>query len=249
MSIAGKIRLVILVVAVGALEAACRLGYIEPFSVSAPTTMLASAFKILASGEFRVDILITLATVAVAAVLSIAVGFALGVLLYVSPRFKRAADPFLASYYAVPSFIFYPLFIVMFGLNRWPLVAVAFVFAFVAMAIATADGFLNVRPILRKVALSMSLSRAQTVRLILLPAAMPYLFTGIKLAIAYSFIGVIGGEFIQAGSGLGYRVAFAYQSFETGTMYGLLLILLVCVTGINMALSARERRLHQQLSR
>ncbi len=249
MSQAGVIRLAVLLAAVAALEAACRLGFIEPFSVVPPSAMLVSAAEILFSGEYTADILITLGTVAVAAVLSIIGGFILGVVLFLVPRLKRAADPFLASYYAVPSFIFYPLFIVMFGLNRWPLVAVAFVFSFVAMAIATADGFLSVRPILRRAAQSMRLSRAATVRLVLLPAATPYLFTGVKLAIAYAFIGVVAGEFIQAGSGLGFRIAFAYQSFETSTMYGLLVILLICVTVVNMALRARERHLYARLSR
>jgi len=249
MSTAGTIRIVVLLTAVAGLEAACRSGLIAPFSIVPPSAMLVSAFRILASGEYTADILATLGTVALAAVLSIAVGFAFGVILYLFPRLKRAADPFLASYYAVPSFIFYPLFIVMFGLNRWPLVAVAFIFSCVAMTIATIDGFLNVRPILRKVAQSMHLSRSQMIRLILLPAALPYLFTGIKLAIAYAFIGVIAGEFIQAGSGLGYRIAFAYESFQTGTMYGLLLILLTCVVSVNTVLGVRERRLYERLNR
>ena len=225
-----------------ALEAACRLGLIDRLSLVPPSEMAASATQILWSGEYTIDILTTFATVAGAAFLSVVGGFALGVVLFGFPRLHRAANPFLASYYAVPSFIFYPLFIVLFGLNRWPLIAVAFVFAFVAMAIATVDGFASVRPILRRTASSLRLSRTDTIRLIVLPSARPYLFTGIKLAIAYAFIGVVAGEFILSGAGLGYRIAFAYQSFETETMYGLMLILLVSVVLINSAFWAVERR-------
>ena len=147
----------------------------------------------------------------------------------------------------MPSFIFYPLFIVMFGLNRWPLVAVAFIFSFVAMAIATADGFHSVRPILRRAARSMRLSQFDTIRTVMLPAAAPYFFTGVKLAVAYAFIGVIAGEFIQSGTGLGYRIAFAYQSFETATMYGLMLILVVGVVLVNSGLWAIERRMRARV--
>ena len=57
------------------------------------------------------------------------------------PRLRRAIDPLLASYYAVPTFMFYPLFIVLFGLNRWPLVAIGFLFAVVAMMLNTLNGF------------------------------------------------------------------------------------------------------------
>ncbi len=149
----------------------------------------------------------------------------------------------------MPSFIFYPLFIVLFGLNRWPLVAVAFVFAVVAMAIAAVDGFLSVRPILLRTAASLRLTRMQTLRHVVLPAAAPYLFTGLKLTVVYAFIGVVAGEFILSGSGLGYRIAFAYQSFETATMYALMLILLTAVVSVNMLLWARERRLHARLTR
>lgn len=245
----GVIRTGVIAVALGIIEVSCRTGLIDPFSLIPPSAMVASAAKIIVSGMYTRDILTTLATVAGAALLSITGGFALGLLLFAFPRFKHAADPFLASYYAVPSFIFYPLFIVMFGLNRWPLVAVAFVFAFVAMAIATVDGFLSVRPIFHRVARSIHLSRAQTVRLVILPAASPYLFTGVKLAIVYAFIGVVAGEFILSGSGLGFQIAFAYQSFETATMYGLMLILLASVVTVNTVLWSRERRLHARIAR
>ncbi len=247
LSRAGRIRAVVLTAAVLLLEAACRFGLIDPLSLVPPSEMAWRAAAILASGDYTADILTTLGTVMLATVLSITGGFLLGLLLWAVPRLHRAADPFLASYYAVPSFIFYPLFIVMLGLNRWPLVAIAFVFAFVAMAIATVDGFRSVRPILRRAAISMRLSRADTIRLVILPAAGPYFFTGMKLAIAYAFVGVVAGEFILAGAGLGYRIAFAYQSFETGTMYGLMLILLACVTAINGTLWAVEGRLQARM--
>lgn len=249
MTRAGLLRTGIIAAALGALEAACRLGAIDRFSLSPPSEMATSALRILTSGEYTRDILVTFATVAGAAVLSVVAGFALGVLLYRLPRLKRAADPFLASYYAVPSFIFYPLFIVLFGLNRWPLVAVAFVFAFVAMAIASVDGFLSVRPILLRTAASLRLTRMETLRHVILPAAAPYLFTGVKLTIVYAFIGVVAGEFILSGSGLGYRIAFAYQSFETATMYGLMLILICAVVTVNMLLWSHEKRLHARLTR
>ena len=63
--------------------------------------------------------------------------------------------------------------------------------------------------------------------LLRLPAAAPHLVTGIKLAVAYSVIGIVAGEFILATAGIGKRIAFAYDNFDNRTMYGLLLLLLV----------------------
>ena len=62
-------------------------------------------------------------------------------LIHAFPRLRRALDPLLASYYAVPFFVFYPLFIVLFGLGRGAVVAIGFLFGVVAMIIATLNGF------------------------------------------------------------------------------------------------------------
>ena len=74
-------------------------------------------------------------------------------------------------------------------------------------------------------------------------AAAPYLFTGVKLAVAYAFIGVIAGEFILAPRGIGYSIAFAYDNFDNRQMYALMLFILVLVTLINTALQICEGRL------
>ena len=76
-------------------------------------------------------------------------------------------------------------------------------------------------------------------------ARSPYLFTGIKLAIAYSFIGVIAAEFIMAPSGLGYSIAYAFNSFDNRTMYALMLFVIVLVTLVNALFHVYEQRLLQ----
>jgi NitT/TauT family transport system permease protein len=68
------------------------------------------------------------------------------------------------------------------------------------------------------------------------------LFTGVKLAVAYAFIGVIASEFILSGSGIGYAIAYAYNNFENRDMYALMLFVLLLVTAINMVLNAFDRR-------
>jgi ABC-type nitrate/sulfonate/bicarbonate transport system permease component len=241
---AGWIRLLVVAVLLLALEAACRAGWIDPVAVIAPSQMIAGAWHLLASGKYTRPILLTLSNVAMAAALAVVVGFAAGWLLYRLPRLRRAADPLLASYYAVPTFIFYPLFIVLFGLNRWPLVAIGFVFAVVAMALSTLQGFERVPRVLRRTARAMRLSTREELLRIVLPSCAPHLFTGLKLSIVYSFIGVIAGEFVLSGAGLGFEIAFAYNSFDNATMYGLMILLLGFVGGLNMLLYSWERRLY-----
>jgi ABC-type nitrate/sulfonate/bicarbonate transport system permease component len=246
MSRAATYRLALIATAVAALEFACRIGWIDPIAVIAPSKMVQGAVSLLASGQYSADLLLTLQTVAAALVISVFTGFLLGLLLYRLPRLKSAADPFLASYYAIPMFMFYPLFIVMFGLDRWPLVAIGFVFSFIAMAINTVDGLSRVPKVFMRVGQSMNLTAWQRMRFIQLPAAAPYLFTGVKLAVVYAFIGVIAGEFVLAGAGFGYRIAFAYNAFDNATMYGLLLLLIGGVGGLNLSLYRWERLIHER---
>jgi NitT/TauT family transport system permease protein len=228
------------------LEIASRLGWIDPVSFIAPSAMAASAWTILLSGTYKADILLTLYAAGMAVLLAIVFGFLFGVLLFKLPRLRRVLDPLLLSYYAVPIFVLYPMLIVLFGLNRWPLVALGFLFAVVAMAVNTLNGLERVPKVLLRTARMLRLGRAQEVRLITLPASLPYVFTGIKLSIVYSFIAVIGGEFVLSGAGFGYQIAYAYNNFDNPTMYGLMLLLLLFVGTLNLLLHSAEQRLYQR---
>ncbi len=243
MTRAGWLRVALVLALVAALEIACRAGWVDPVAVIPPSAMFAGAWALLASGQYTGDILLTLSNVAIACALAVVAGFLGGWALFRLPRLRRAADPLLASYYSVPTFIFYPLFIVLFGLNRWPLVAIGFVFAVVAMALNTLNGFERVPRVLRRTARAMRLSVADEMLHVVLPSCAPYLFTGLKLAIVYAFIGVIAGEFVLSGSGFGFQIAFAYNSFDNRTMYGLMLLLLGFVGALNLLLYSWERRL------
>jgi len=79
-----------------------------------------------------------------------------------------------------------------------------------------------------------------------LPAASPHLMTGLRLAVAYSVIGVIAGEFILSTEGIGRRVALAYNNFDNQTMYGLLVLILAFAIAVNAVLGSLSRRCHRR---
>jgi ABC-type nitrate/sulfonate/bicarbonate transport system permease component len=228
------------------LEAASRLGWIDPVSFIAPSRMVASAWTIVLAGTYNADILLTLYAAGLAVLLAVVFGFLFGVVLFQLPRLRRVLDPLLLSYYAVPIFVLYPMLIVLFGLNRWPLVALGFLFAVVAMAVNTLNGLERVPAVLLRTARMLRMGRAHEVVLITLPASLPFVFTGIKLAIVYSFIAVVGGEFVLSGAGFGYQIAYAYNNFDNPTMYGLMLLLLLFVGTLNLLLHSAEQRLYQR---
>jgi NitT/TauT family transport system permease protein len=176
-------------------------------------------------------------------------GFVAGLIIYSLPALRHALEPLLASYYAVPTFVFYPIFITLFGVGSASIIAIAVLLAVVSMITATLNGLDRIPRVLRKTAQIYRMSRAKTALLVELPATLPYLFTGVKLSVAYSFIGVIASEFILSGAGIGYAIAYAYNLFENGHMYALILLVLVTVTIVNTILNMIDRRLQARRQR
>lgn len=242
-------RVAVVVGAVGLLEAACRLGWIDPLTVIPPSEMAAAMFDELRSGEMTASLVQTFSTIVVSFTIAVILGTGLGALFHAWPRGRRAIDPVLASYYSVPTFIFYPLMVALLGLSMAPLVVLGMISATPAMIISTLAGLDGVKPVLLKVARVQRLGRVRTLFLVVLPAAMPYLFSGFKLALSYALIGVIAGEFILSGSGLGYAISFAYQSFDNRQMYGLMLFVLTVAITANGLLYMWEGRLARRQGR
>lgn len=240
------LRFLVIVCSVALLELASRLAWIDPVSFIPPSEMALSAWRLLRAGTYQEDILLTLSSAAMSIALSTSAGFLFGLVLFKFPRLRRVLDPLLMSYYAVPIFVFYPMLIVLFGLNRWPLIVLGFLFAIVAMAVNTLNGLERVPQVLMRTARMLHMGRIQEVFLITLPASLPFVFTGIKLAIVYSFIAIIGGEFLLSGAGFGYQIAFAYNNFDNPTMYGLMFLLLTFIGLINLVLHTVEQRLYQR---
>ena len=243
MSRVGLARTAVIVGAVLLLEALCRLGIIPNFTVIPPSAMAQSLWKILASGKFAHDIAATLVNVGIAIAAAMVAGVALGTLLQSWPAARRVSDPLFATYYAVPMYAFYPLLIVIFGLGDFPQIAIGFLLAVMAVIINTLNGLDRVPMVLLKTARVHGLGFMKTAFQVRLPYAAPYVFTGFKLAVAYSFIGVIGAEFITSSRGIGYEISFAYNNFDNPVMYAMILFILLLVITVNMSLHAWEKRL------
>jgi NitT/TauT family transport system permease protein len=222
------------------LEAACRTGKLSPLSVIAPSEMFVSAWRILTSGQATPDLAFSLENTAFAAAISIFGGFAIGVWFHFAPRLRRAADPILAAYYAVPTFVLYPILIILFGLGSAPLVVIGSLFGVVSMIVSTLNGLDSVSPALRNTAAVLRIGRVRSLFFIQVPAASLYLVGGVKLAVAYSIIGVVAGEFILSTKGVGKEIAFAYNDFDTAAMYGYLVLLLSFVIIVNLGLQKFE---------
>jgi NitT/TauT family transport system permease protein len=241
MSKVGLIRLAVIVVAVGALELACRTGIIDHRVIIPPSEMTDALVRLLASGRANDAMIRTFGIVIAAVALAVVLGFILGLIVHALPRVRQALDPLFATYYAVPIFIFYPVMVAIFGLSPLPILLIGVANAVVVMIIATLNGLDRVPRVLTKVARVHRMGTVATALRLKLPAAAPHLFTGVKLATSYGFIAVIASEFILAPAGLGRVISDAYSDFNNRQMYALLLLLIVVATVVNMWLHAVDQ--------
>jgi NitT/TauT family transport system permease protein len=242
----GLIRIAVIAALIGALELACRLGFINHHVVIPPSEMASALVGLLASGAINADIERTMGVVLIVIALSVVLGFVAGIVIHALPRAREALDPFFATYYAVPIFIFYPVLIAIFGLSPMPIVLIGVATAVVAMIIATLNGLDRVPRVLTKVARVHRLGRIATAMALQLPAAAPYLFTGVKLSVSYGFIAVIAAEFILSPAGLGRDIADAYADFNNRRMYALILFLLIVATIVNGVLHTLDLRWNER---
>jgi NitT/TauT family transport system permease protein len=239
----GRVRFTLALALVLLLEALCRFGVIDRFAMIPPSEMLWDLGRILIGGQMWPAIAKTLTNVAVACVAAIVVGVILGTLIHAWRALRETLDPLFAAYYAIPVYAFYPLFIVLFGLGDVPQVLIGFMLGLVAVIVNTLNGLDRVPRALIKTAHIHRLGPAATALRISLPYAAPYIFTGVKLAVAYSFIGVIGAELIMSRTGLGYEIGFAYNNFDNAVMYPLIVLVLAIAASVNTMFFLWEKKL------
>jgi len=228
-----------------ALEVLPRLGIGDAITLIPLSEVAQDFWDLLSEGELTQHLIATGGAFVLSFVLAGLTGVPLGYLLWRYKPLKRTLDPYLTTYYAIPIFAFYPLLLAVLGFNILPIVVISWAWAVVAVVLNTAIGFGEVPEVLVKVGKSMNLSRWQILSRIFFRAAVPYVFTGLKLGMVYSLIGVIASEFVLSTRGLGYLVSYSYVNFNTGAMYSAMFVILALAIILNSALNRIERRLYE----
>jgi NitT/TauT family transport system permease protein len=214
---------------------------VSPTMISPPSVMITKLFQLSYEGKITANLTRTMVEVFAAFSLAAALGIGLGILFWKLPRFGRLVEPYLVSAYAVPFLLFYPVLLVLLGLGSLPIIVMAAVGSMVSIVLNTWIGFREIREVYVKVGQSLNCTRGQLFRKIYFPAAGPFIFAGLKLGFVYCLIGTIAMEFILAEKGLGFAVHYAYESFETPTMYAYILLIIIIAVLCNSVLFRGER--------
>jgi NitT/TauT family transport system permease protein len=147
--------------------------------------------------------------------LSIAVGVPLAVLIVSSGFLRNTIYPLLVITQSVPKVAIAPLIVIFIGVGEMPKILVAFLVAFFPIVVDSATGLTAVPPELLDLSRSLKASRQQEFIKIRFPTAVPFIFSGLKVAVALSVVGAVVGEFVQADKGLGYLIVVSTSFWKT----------------------------------
>ncbi len=173
---------------------------------------------------------------------ALAIGAALAIAITQSRLAERALYPYVIASQAVPVIAIAPVLVVWFGFGLLPKIVVIVLITFFPVTINMVDGIRNVDPEMMGLMRSMGASRWQIFRLVQLPSAMPYFFSGAKVAAAVSVIGAIFGEWVGANEGLGYFLKYSSAQFLTARVFAAILVLAVMGLALFYAVAFVERK-------
>lgn len=189
-----------------------------------PPTEIGSMF-VKAFPIFLVHIVPTAIESAVAFLLAVVGGVGIAIAITQSPIIREAVYPNLVVFALLPKVALAPLFIIWFGIGPEMRLAFSAFISFFPVVIATSAGLTSVHPDMLRLAQSLTATDWQTFTTVRFPFALPYIFSGMKIAMTFSIIGVIVGEFITSQRGIGYLILLASSKAETDLIFAGMIVL------------------------
>jgi len=172
-----------------------------------------------------------------------ATGIACGLLFAIYPALGRFVDPFIMAFNALPRIALAPLFILWFGLGLASKIAVGISLCFVILLSSTVAGTRSVDPDLQTLGRTLGVGGIQGFFLITLPSAIPTIFSGLRLGLIYSLLGVVSAEIIGSVNGIGVELSQFAGTFDTNGVFAVLVILGVLGSVATWIMSLIENRL------
>lgn len=181
-----------------------------------------------------------------ALVISLAGGLVLGLALGSHRLSGQVAEPILVALYSIPKITLYPVILLLFGLGVSAKIAFGVIHGIIPVAIFTMNGVRSIRPVYFRAGRAMSLDVMQTMRFIVIPAALPEVVSGFRLGFALTLLGTLIGEMFASQKGLGYLLVKAMETSDTEVVMALAVLLIIFATVASTLMLALERRLQHR---
>jgi ABC-type nitrate/sulfonate/bicarbonate transport system permease component len=193
--------------------------YIDPILFTKPSLIAVAAVKMIASGELWNYLSQSLVVLAIGLTLAAIIGIAVGLLLARYWVLDVALGVYITFLYSIPSVALVPLIVLWAGYETTAKVIILFLFAFFPMAINTYQGVKNVDPKLIEVGRAFRCSEGQLWANIVLPGALPFIVTGLRLAVGRGLIGMVLADLYTAISGIGYLIVRTASTYQVDKMF------------------------------
>ncbi|RLV57374.1 ABC transporter permease [Aeromicrobium phragmitis] len=224
---------------IAAWEAFGQAGMINPLYFSYPSA-IAEAFAGWAVAGMGADLLASGKAFGIGLAVAL-LGIPLGMLIGSVRRLDLALDPIINGLYSTPMVALTPLFVIIFGLGIPATAAVVALMAIFPLLILTIEGIKTVDASLIRAARSFGAKKVDVYRDVMFPSIVPFIVSGLRLAIGRGIIGVVIGEFIGAVAGIGYQIRADAGVFNTPKYLAGIVILVAVSVGLNVLLRALER--------
>lgn len=226
---------------IGAWAYATGPGGVSPILLPEMSRVRDELRELVVSSQLWRDVGVTLTELIAAFTIALVLGVLVGFACSRTALRSQVAEPLIAWGYLVPTVLFYPLFILWFGVGMPSKIAYGAISGFFPIAFNSLRGFRAIDPRYVKVARAYGATNAQTDRQVKMPAAMPMVLSGVRIGAALCMITVILAEMLASTRGLGYELARASNTLQTPTAFALILVLLVFVAIIQLVIQRLGR--------
>lgn len=216
---------------------------IKELYISKPTAIVQRLFELFSTGEIYPHLWITGQELVFGYIFGVAGGVIGGYVLGRSPRLASVFEPYVMAFYGIPKIALAPLFIIWFGIGMWSKVALAAIMVFFLVFYNVFSGVRSVDRELVNLTMVMGANQRQLTYHVYLPSAAPFVMLGMRMAIPYSVIGVIVGEFTSSKQGLGLFINQASTMYDPAGVFAGIFILLSFVIVASYFAGRLERRM------
>ncbi|MCR5611851.1 MAG: ABC transporter permease [Clostridiales bacterium] len=242
-------QLILLVVLLGAWEAAVRLDLADPFIVSSPARVVRTVASLYSSNDLFPHILTTFLETVAGFVSGTAIGVLIAVLLWFCPFAESVLDPYLVVLNALPKIALGPILIVWVGAGAEAIIVMALLVSTVVTVMTVLAGFMETEPAKLKLMNTLGANRLQTFTKVVLPGSVPTLMSALKISVGMSWVGVIVGEYLVSKRGLGYLIVYGGQVFKLDLVMASIVILCILAAIMYYAVAALEKVIDRRFGR
>lgn len=216
---------------------------VPPIILPSPANVAAAFVELTASGELVRATGQTVWPFALGLSIAFVIGTSLGLFLGIVRPVARILDPYIFVFWSIPNIAWLPLFIAWFGVGQLTLIVFVFVSAVFPQLLTVEAGAKEADSFLVEVARSLGATKREILRIVVLPSALPYIFTGLRIAVGRALVGIIVGQLLIVATGIGYMFQFYGETLSLAKYFAPLIVIAALAVALNRAVNWAEHAL------